>query len=93
MAEGEGVKVLVMEPAENLSHRLIFGESEHGSMATGSNSKPASRRCIIGRSISTGWLPVENFFPFAIVMFRCSVQITSTFRASPIAVLSYSSGR
>lgn len=37
------------------------------SVAT-SNSKPALSKWYIGRSISTGWLPVENMLPFCIRM-------------------------
>ena len=65
-----------------IAHCSIIAGAPVG--VTRSNSKPALIRCSIGKAISTGWFPVENFLPFAIIMLRSSVRTTSTRAFPPI---------
>ena len=44
-----------------------------------STSNPAAFKWSIVTSISTGWFPVENFLPLAMVRFLSSVHTISTF--------------
>src|SRR5262245_31682007 len=57
-----------------MAHNSIFADLPLGVKM--SNSNPAFFKCNMGINVSTGWLPVENFFPFVMARLDSSVQIT-----------------